>query len=147
MTTTPFELNKNSIQTHIQQFVKTGKTTEAGLLKMILAEIQNREAKGNVTSADIEAIVRHQIKSIQGMIDMIGKEHPKSVQGQKEINFYETLVPKLLRDDEIKVLVERAIRLMNATSKSDRGKVKNSLQNHPGIDMQVVTRYVCDLLP
>lgn len=106
---------------------KQGDTNHADILKMVIADIQNEEKSLGKEISDEESIkiIRKQVKKIKDSItefekmnrdDLISKE-------KAQLEVLEKYLPALMSKEDIKKVVEKAIKDTGATSIKDMGKV------------------------
>ena len=106
---------------------KEGNSEKSDILKMAIASAKNYEIEigKELVDADVEKILRKEVKKIQDSIeqfekmgrdDLVSKE-----KGQLEVlNAY---LPELMSEEEVKAFISQKIKELGITSVRDMGKV------------------------
>ena len=113
-------------------------------LRLIIAAIKDRDivvrADGNQNGIDDDEIINLLKKMKKQREESIvlyskGKRDDLVKNEQDEINIIKEFLPKQLSDEEIKKIVDNAIKTNNAISIKDMGKVMSSLKENYAVNM------------
>jgi len=100
-------------------------------IRLLNADIKNVEImkKAELTNEEVIAVIQRQIKSRKDSIEQYGKGGRRDLveKEEKEAAVLLDYLPEQLSDEELKTLVEEAIRETGATSPKDMGKVMGAL--------------------
>jgi len=100
-------------------------------IRLLNADIKNVEImkKAELTDEEVIAVIQRQIKSRKDSIEQYGKGGRRDLveKEEKEAAVLLDYLPEQLSDEELKTLVEEAIRETGATSPKDMGKVMGAL--------------------
>jgi len=100
-------------------------------IRLLNADIKNVEImkKAELTDEEVIAVIQRQIKSRKDSIEQYGKGGRRDLveKEEKEAAVLLDYLPEQLSDEELKTLVEEAIRETGATSPKDMGKVMRAL--------------------
>jgi uncharacterized protein YqeY len=134
--------------------IKSGDQSKADALRFILSAVQNAAiAKGKDASLTVEELLevlqkqakqrRESIAAYEkgGRADLAGKE-------KEELVLIEAYLPRMLTEEEIRPLVEKAIGEADARGQQDMGKVMGLLMPRVKgkVDGAVVSKIVKELL-
>lgn len=145
---------KDTMQAKLMEAMKQKDETTVLVLRLVKTAIMRFETAGEkkvATDDDVIQIIGKEIKqrkdSIEqfekgGRSDLADKEHA-------EMKVLETFLPEQLSEEDVKKMVQEAIATLNATSKSDLGKVMAALtpRTKGRADGALVSRLVREMLP
>ena len=117
----------NNIKTDMYNAMKAGEKVKSTALRTALSKIKDRQIeKRNPLNDDeiikvLRGLVKQRNESIKiyidaGRIDLAGNE-------KLEKKYLETYLPKMLSKEEVKIIVETAIKDLKADSVNDIGKI------------------------
>ena len=117
----------NTIKTDMYNAMKAGEKVKSTALRTALSKIKDRQIeKRNPLNDDeiikvLRGLVKQRNESIKiyidaGRIDLAGNE-------KLEKKYLETYLPKMLSKEEVKIIVETAIKDLKADSVNDIGKI------------------------
>jgi len=106
---------------------KAKDTSKVSVLRMIKAEIKNKEieTKTELTDQDIFALLQKQIKQREESAAAYkqGGRDDLSAEEVKEIEIIKHYLPEELSDEDLSKIIEEAIKKIDAKSPADFGKV------------------------
>ena len=126
---------QEQIKSDMVNAMKSKDAMKTSLLRVVISEF-NRI--GKVVSDEVA------IKEIRRMC-----ENAKLMKNDYEINILESYLPKMLGDDEIKLVVTEIISANNFSGMKDMGKVMGELKKHEKssqIDNSIASKIVKELL-
>jgi uncharacterized protein len=113
------------------QATKEGQKEKSDILKMALASVKNAqiEVEEEFKDADIEKILRKEVKKIKDSIDQFTKMGREDLLKKEELQLevLESYLPELLDEDEVRKVVEEKISQTGAESMRDMGKVMGAV--------------------
>jgi hypothetical protein len=127
---------KENIKIDMKEAMKSGKTFELGVIRMVLASIQAKEKEklyktkeSELTQEEIISVVASEIKKRKDAIVLYEKgNRPELAENEKkEIEVLQKYLPEQLSQDEIKKLVAESIANTGAKEIKDMGKVMADL--------------------
>lgn len=129
--------------------MKAKDTVRLEVLRMMKSKVLLVNARGDLPDTDISKILQKYSKSLKDAIEETKKvNRPEAVAKlEGELKIVEEYLPKMLSDDEVKDLVQKAIAETGATSKKDTGKVMKAVMGMGlNVDGSVVSRFVSETL-
>ena len=129
---------KERIQEAMKAAMKAGQKQRVGVLRMLIAEINNAELAGNDPAAAVAAYGKRLGKSI-AEYDKLG-EADRVEQLKAEYAVVSEYLPQKLSDEQLQALVERTIAEEHLESAKDMGRgMKAIMSTHgPQVDGQKV---------
>jgi len=120
------------LESDMKSFMRERNQTALSVVRMLLAAIQNRAIEKKTASLDEEEVFRLIQKQIRQHKDSIeqfkkGNRADLADQEEKELKILEAYLPKQLDQDELRQIVDEAIRTTGATQQSDVGKVMKAV--------------------
>ncbi|MFH0887027.1 MAG: GatB/YqeY domain-containing protein [bacterium] len=139
----------NKLNSDLQKAMKEKNADRLEVLRMVKSKILYVNARGDLPEAEIIKIVNKYAKDLKEAIvetEKVGRTEAVD-KLKKELTIVQEYLPKELSDDEIKGVVEKAIKDLGATSKKEMGKVmKEITAANPGIDGKKVSAIVQSIL-
>ena len=142
----------NTIKTDMYNAMKTGERVKSTALRTALSKIKDKQIEKRDSLNDDEIIkvlrglVKQRNESIRlyidaGRIDLADNE-------KLEKKYLETYLPKMLDNEEVKIIVETAIKDLNADSVNDIGKIMPEVMKRGKglIDGNIARQIVVSLL-
>ena len=142
----------NTIKTDMYNAMKAGEKVKSTALRTALSKIKDKQIEKREPLNDDEIIkvlrglVKQRDESIRlyidaGRIDLADNE-------KLEKKYLETYLPNMLDNEEIKIIVETAIKDLNADSVNDIGKIMPEVMKRGGglIDGNIARQIVVSLL-
>ena len=116
------------IELDLKTAMKSKNEAVTGTLRMLKAAIKNKEIEKKAKSLSEEElleIIQKQLKQRKDSISDFEKASRQDlVQKEKaEVSILEQYLPRQLSDEELKVIVQKAVQSIGAKSKADMGKV------------------------
>jgi len=117
----------------LTEALKAGDTVLALTLRYLLAEIHNAEiAKGKdavLTEEELIAVIQKQAKQRRESIEAYQKGDRRDLadKEERELKVIQAYLPEQMGEEEIRALVEEAVRQTGAVGPSDMGKVMGAL--------------------
>lgn len=135
------------ITTDIKSAMKTGDTVRRDCLRSLMSEIKNQTVNaGKELTEDVvvrcvqKAVKQHDDSIVQfkeaGRTDLLEKE-------EKELAVLKTYLPKMLSEDETKVLIDNVLQAVEATKKN-MGFIMKQLPSE--VDRKVAAKYLNGIL-
>lgn len=125
---------KRQIASDLKQAMKDRKSHIASALKLIVAELKNKEIqkKRNLDSNEIVAILNKQIKQYQETIAQYEKIDRKAdaEESKSRLLLVQSYLPKPLSDADLKSLIEASIQKLQVSSLKQMGAVIKDIQLH-----------------
>lgn len=144
--------DKNELEVELKRALKGGDKIRLNTIRMVLTAIKLAEVdrKGPLDQDALIAIVQKQAKMRQESIEDATKAKRDDLipDLEEELSILKGYLPEPLSEDELKVLVTKAIESLNANSPADMGKVMKELmpQVSGKADGKVVSQLVRSLL-
>jgi uncharacterized protein YqeY len=143
---------KENLKTDVIEAMREGDTQKRDTLRLLLAAIKQEEVdqRTDFDDAGVQAILTKQAKQRRESITDAKKagRDDLATQEQAELEIIEPYLPKMMTDDEIRVLAEGVISETGASSMGNMGLVMGKLM--PKVkgkaDGQIVSSVVRDLL-
>ena len=142
----------NTIKTDMYSAMKTGERVKSTALRTALSKIKDKQIEKRDSLNDDEIIkvlrglVKQRNESIRlyidaGRIDLADNE-------KLEKKYLETYLPNMLDNEEVKIIVETAIKDLNADSVNDIGKIMPEVMKRGKglIDGNIARQIVVSLL-
>ena len=142
----------NTIKTDMYNAMKTGERVKSTALRTALSKIKDKQIEKRDSLNDDEIIkvlrglVKQRNESIRlyidaGRIDLADNE-------KLEKKYLETYLPNMLDNEEVKIIVETAIKDLNADSVNDIGKIMPEVMKRGKglIDGNIARQIVVSLL-
>ena len=143
---------KNRINEDLKTALKSGDTAIVGTLRMLKAEIKNREIerRGELDDNDILAAVSNGVKKRRESAEMYEKGGRQDLADKEKLEMAVLLkyMPKQLSEDEIRQKVISHIRQLDSPGMKDMGRVMKTVMADIGksADGGAVGRIVKELL-
>ena len=134
------------LQNRIRSALKSGARAEVAVLRLLLAEVRNKEINngGALDDAAFAGVVEKMIKQRRESVEHFergGREEMAQAE-LAEIVILSAFLPEPLSEAQLQKAVADAIQTANATGVRDMGKVMAALKNTPGADMTAAARLV-----
>lgn len=122
----------DKINSNLKEFLKAGKSFEAGVLRLVISAIKNKEiekkGKGldaSLSDEEIIEVLSKEAKKRKEAIDVYSKGgRPELAQKENdELMLIKNYLPEELSREEIEKVVEAAIKNTGATGQKEFGKV------------------------
>jgi uncharacterized protein len=118
---------KNKFNDLLHESMRNHNEIARDTMRMVLTSLKLAEVekKQELDDTAVLALIQKEIKSRHESIEDFKKGNRADLveKSEKEIKVLEQFLPKQLTDDELKAVVEEAIKEVNAQSPSDMGKV------------------------
>jgi len=132
--------------------MKKGNKLQSTALRTALAKLKDKriEKREDLTREEeikvLQSLVKQRKESIA--LYLQGNRQELAENEEKEILVYEYYLPKMLSPEEIKVLVEKIIKDVGATSMSDMGKIMPVLMKEGAgrVDGKLAQHFVKEIL-
>jgi len=137
------------INSQLKDALKNKDELRLSTLRMMKSKVLYVNARGDLPDMEIIKILNKYAKELKESIAEFKKvgRTQEVERHEKELAIVQEFLPRELSPDEIKQLVELAIRNTGAASVKEMGKVmKEVLGKHPGIDGKTVNQYVREFL-
>ncbi|MCQ9207539.1 MAG: GatB/YqeY domain-containing protein [Omnitrophica bacterium] len=120
------------IETEIKKAMKARDAIKVSTLRMLKAEMNNLkidENKKELSDIEVIKIVRRQIKQHKDSIEQFekGKRQDLVEKEKKELAILKNYMPEQCSPEELKKIVEEAVRETGASSKKDMGRVMKAV--------------------
>lgn len=148
MTSTKYD----NLYNEMKEAMKAKDQQKVLLLRGLISNIKNAtvNAGKEITDADVLAAIKKNLKELEQSIDSFYKAGRDYEVGRlnRDKMYLQEFLPKQLSEDEVKVLVEKAIKDTGATSKKDMGLVMKTVMATCGgaADGKVVSKLVMQVL-
>lgn len=148
MTSTKYD----NLYNEMKEAMKAKDQQKVLLLRGLISNIKNAtvNAGKEITDADVLAAIKKNLKELEQSIDSFYKAGRDYEVGRlnRDRMYLQEFLPKQMSEDEVKVLVEKAIKDIGATSKKDMGLVMKSVMAACGgaADGKVVSKLVMQIL-
>lgn len=127
---------KEKITTALRQALKDKNTSQVSTLRMLLAEIHNREIakRGELSDAELTKVLVSEKKKRQDSISQFqaGGRSDLVTQEQAELEIIESYLPPEISDEELRRRVREAVEAVQAGGTSDFGKVMKEVMQQVG---------------
>ncbi|MGV8147111.1 MAG: GatB/YqeY domain-containing protein [Alkaliphilus sp.] len=118
---------KDKLADDIKRAMKNKDVLAKNIITLVRADIKRLEVDNRIELDDsgIEKVIVKQVKHLRKALDEFTRANRADLieQTQKEIAFLENYLPKQLSEKEITDIVQESIKVTNATSMKDMGKV------------------------
>jgi len=125
---------KQKLQEELKQAMLAKDETKKSVLRMLLSavgyyEIQKGGAGYKATDEDVQSVLQKEVKQHQDSIEQFkNAERQELVDKEtKELEILKTYMPAQMSEEEVKQIVAKTIKEINATSIQDMGKVMGAL--------------------
>jgi len=127
---------KQKIQEDVKAALRQGDSLKTGALRMLLASFINKEkalqqvqGKQPLTEEDMQDIVASEVKKHREAIEGFekGRRQEMAEKERKEMEILQAYLPEQLSEEEIRQLVQKAIKEIGASNPQDMGKVMAQL--------------------
>ncbi len=159
---------KEKIQADLKEFLKSGKTFETGVLRMVSASILNKEiekraklSKSQPIDEKLEEASKLTEEEVLDVMSFEAKKRSDSIREfekgarqdladkeKRELGIVKRYLPEQISEDEIRKIAEEAVKKSGAQSQKDMGKVMAEMM--PKVkgkaDGVLVSRIVKELL-
>jgi len=128
---------KSNIEDSIKQSLKQRDSVRLSVLRMLLAAIKNKEVEKlrALTEDEFFSIVKTSVKQHVDSMESFKKGNRQDLvdKEEKELEILKTFLPVSLSSEELMKEVEETIKIIEAKSKKDMGKViKYLMEKYPG---------------
>jgi len=128
---------KSNIEDSIKQSLKQWDSVRLSVLRMLLAAIKNKEVEKlrALTEDEFFSIVKTSVKQHVDSMESFKKGNRQDLvdKEEKELEILKTFLPVSLSSEELMKEVEETIKIIEAKSKKDMGKViKYLMEKYPG---------------
>jgi uncharacterized protein YqeY len=136
----------------LKNALKSGNKEKLSVLRMIKAAMQNREIekKASLTDEDIYRILQTHIRQRKDSIEQFSKGGRQDLVDKetRELSIIQSYLPLQLSEEELKEIIQDAVRETNANSMKDLGRViKFVMEKVKGqVDGKLVNQLVKDVL-
>ncbi|HVN67136.1 MAG TPA: GatB/YqeY domain-containing protein [Candidatus Sulfotelmatobacter sp.] len=133
----------------LKEAMKAKDEQKLSVLRMMKSKVLYVNARGDLPEAEVVKIVNKYAKDLKESIAEFQKvgRSVEVAQAEKELAIVQAYLPKELSPEAIKIVVQKAIDQLGATSIKEMGKVmKEVTNNNPGIDGKIVSQFVRELL-
>jgi len=143
---------KEKLQQDMKNALKSGDSDRRTLIGMVMSSIKNKEIdkKGELDDVEVIAVIATEIKKRKDSIAEFEKGgRPELAESERaEAEVLMSYLPKQLSDDELRILVEKAISSTGATTIKDMGKVMTAVKDEAkgSADGQRVSTMVKEIL-
>lgn len=143
---------KAALQEDMKSSMRAKDQQRLTTIRMILAGIKQKEidSQTNLSDSDMLALLSKMAKQRREAIDQYSKAGRDDLaeKEKQEITIIEHYLPKPLSEDEVKAIIEAAIKECGASSMQDMGKVMGQIKSKltGQADMGLVSRIVKSLL-
>lgn len=131
---------------------KEGRADESNILKMALAAIKNSEIETGkeLTDVEVEKILRKETRKITDSIDQYTKmgRDDLLVKEKAQLEILNKYLPKLLTEEEVRVVVKKKITELGISEMKDMGRLMGAVMAEVGslTDGNTVKNIVSELL-
>ncbi len=131
---------------------KEGRVDESNILKMALAAIKNSEIETGkeLTDVEVEKILRKETRKITDSIDQYTKMGREDLLAKEnaQLEILNKYLPKLLTEEEVRVVVKNKITELGITEMRDMGRIMGAVMAEVGslTDGNTVKNIVSELL-
>ncbi|MGI9337832.1 MAG: GatB/YqeY domain-containing protein [Gammaproteobacteria bacterium] len=134
------------MQERIRRALKSGARDEAAVLRLLLAEVRNKEIQngGALDDAAFAGVVEKMIKQRResvGHFERGGRDEMAKAE-RAEIEILAVFLPEPLSEAQLQKAVDDAIGATGAETARDIGRVMAALKNTPGADMTAAAKLV-----
>ena len=142
----------DNIKTDMYNAMKAGKKVKSTALRTALSKIKDKqiEKRDSLNDDEIIKVLRGLVKQRDESIKLyIDAERVDLVDNEKlEKKYLETYLPNMLNDEEVRIIVEAAIKDLNADSINDIGKIMPEVMKRGKglIDGNIARQIVVSLL-
>lgn len=125
---------KQQLRDQLKESMLAKNTDKTSVLRLLLSalnyyEIQKGGANYEATDEDVLAVIQKEVKQRKDSIEQFEKAGRQDLvdKEKRELEILQTYLPEQMSEEEIKKLVEQAIKDTNASSLQDIGKVMGAL--------------------
>ena len=142
----------DNIKTDMYNAMKAGKKVKSTALRTALSKIKDKqiEKRDSLNDDEIIKVLRGLVKQRDESIKLyIDAERVDLADNEKlEKKYLETYLPNMLNDEEVRIIVEAAIKDLNADSINDIGKIMPEVMKRGKglIDGNIARQIVVSLL-
>lgn len=134
------------LQERIRRALKSGANAEVAVLRLLLAEVRNKEIQtgGVLDNIAFAAVVQKMIKQRRESAEHFGRGgRPEMAKAElAEVDLLAAFLPERLSDEQLQKAAEDAIKTTGATTARDIGRVMAILKSTPGADMTAAAKLV-----
>ncbi len=132
-----------------KQAMKDKDTIKSSTLSFLRSQLKYaliEKKAGTLSDADVIAVIQKQLKQRQDSIEQFEKGGRADLAGKEkaELNILKSYLPQQMPEDELKKLVEAAVKDANASSMKDMGAVMKALL--PRVSGKADSKLVSDLV-
>ncbi len=139
----------NKINEELKNAMKSKDELRLSVLRMMKSKVLYVNARGDLPDNEVIKILTKYGKEIKESIEEFKKvgRADDAAKAEKELTIVQEFLPKELSADEIKALVEAAIKELGASSMKDMGNVMKAVRaKAPASDGKIVSQFVRELL-
>ena len=144
---------KEQIVSDVKTAMKSGDKERVSTLRLVHSAIKNKEIEvrpKELTDEDVLSVLKKLSKQRKDSIEQFQKAgRDDLVQNeQKELQVLEEYLPKQMGEDQVKAIVEEAVKEVGASSMKDMGKVMQAVtaKTQGAADNKLVSQLVKSLL-
>ena len=144
---------KEQIVSGVKTWMKSGDEERVSTLRLLHSAIKNKEIEvrpKELTDEDVLSVLKKLSKQRKDSIEQFQKAgRDDLVQNeQKELQVLEEYLPKQMGEDQVKAIVEEAVKEVGASSMKDMGKVMQAVtaKTQGAADNKLVSQLVKSLL-
>lgn len=144
---------QSRIEEDLKKAMKAGEKRRVGTLRLLLASLKNEriQAQRELTSEDVEAVLRRAVKQRKDSIEQYAKGNRQDLVDAEteELGILEAYLPKGLSDAEIEAALREVIAEKGLSSSKDVGlAMKELMARHKGrVDGKLAQAIARRLLP
>jgi hypothetical protein len=121
---------KDQISSDIKTAMKAKDAAKLSTLRMLQSALTNKEIEAGkaLADADVQAVVKSQIKQLKDAADVFekGGRADMAASSKSEVAVLEAYLPAQMPDEELTKIVKEAVAASGATSKADAGRAMGS---------------------
>ena len=144
---------KEQIVSDVKTAMKAGDKERVSTLRLVHSAIKNREIEVRpveLTEGDVLSVLKRLSKQRKDSIEQFqkaGRDDLVQIE-QKELQVLEEYLPQQMSEDQVKALVEEAVKEVGASSMKDMGKVMQAVtaKAQGSADNKLVSQLVKSLL-
>ncbi len=125
---------KQQLKDELKQAMLSRDTVKTSVLRMVLSavgyfEIQKGGAGYEASDDEVMAVVQKEVKQHKDSIEQFGKAGRQELMDKekKELEILQEYLPAQISEEEVRVLVEEAVKQTGAANPADMGKVMSVL--------------------
>lgn len=118
-----------TILTHLKEAMKSGDTVKRDTLRLFQSAVKNvaiekRKAPAEFSDEEVEDVIRRLVKQHKDSIEQyrVGKRDDLVSKEEAELNVLSAYLPQAMAEEELRALVEMALKESSITAKSQMGQ-------------------------